>query len=98
MSSDISAENRKDFYKEQTHGTCAARSLMALLKSELGYEDYKLWKSMIGISKIETYADTVFYSKNTVSAMNELMGLVPEYLQKKIIKYVERNILENSFI
>ena len=100
MSSDLSAENRNDFYKNQEHGTCAARSLMALLKSELGYEDYKLWKSMIGISKIETFDDSVFKSKDIgrVGAMNELMGLVPEYLQNKIIKYAERNILEDPFI
>ena len=56
MSDDSTEEDPKDLYKSQITGTCSARSLMALLKSELGRKDFKWWKMMIGISILDKYS------------------------------------------
>ena len=93
--------DQKEFVKFQKRGTCTARSLIALFKSELGYENYKLWKTMIGIAKLETFAEAYYFKRDEdlVDKMYELMlSLVPESLDIKIAKYGKRKLFKEHHV
>lgn len=88
----VEGDETKDLTKGQFTGTCAARSLMVAMKSELGTPVYQKLKIEIALKLLRRYPKTFYNKNNSKDILELIVELLPERLYSKVDRFLKSGV------